>query len=70
MSPSEKPSLTPDQIEEHVGGIDYPIHKQDLKDQAQDRNAPYYVVEIIEQMPDRQYKGATDVAEGIGEVNR
>lgn len=70
MSPSEKPSLSPDQIEEHVGGIEYPIHKQALKDQAQDRNAPYYVVEIIEQMPDQRYKSPTDVARGIRQVTR
>lgn len=65
MSQQHHPDIRPPQIEEHLGGIDYPVQKQDLKQQAQTANAPYYVVEIIEQMPDREYENATDVAEGI-----
>lgn len=65
MSQQHHPDIRPPQIEEHLGGINYPIQKQDLKQQAQKANATYYVVEIIDQMPDREYESATDVDRGI-----
>lgn len=68
MAPQEKPSLSPDQIDDHLNGIDYPIRKEELKQQAQNENAPYYVVEVIEQMPDRKYNAPDEVADGIGDA--
>lgn len=68
MPEQSKTEVSPAEIEEHLGGVDYPAQKQDLKQHAQKENAPNEVVEAIDQMPDQKYNSAADVAKGVGKV--
>lgn len=65
MAQQNRPDLNPDQIEDHLGGIDYPIQKQDLKEQALNKNAPYYIIEVIDQLPNQRYKNSSELDKGI-----
>lgn len=65
MAQQDHPDVSPQQIEQHLGDIEYPIGKHDLKQQAEESNAPYYVIEVIEQLPDRRYTNSNEVAEAL-----
>jgi hypothetical protein len=43
-------------------GLKYPLGKADLAREAQQRNAPPQLTEVLGRMPDRQYMSADDVA--------
>lgn len=68
MAQQNQPDVSPAEIEEHLGGVDYPANKQDLKQHAQNESAPNEVVEVIDQMPEQEYNSAADVASGVGQV--
>lgn len=68
MAQQNQPDVSPAEIEDHLGGVDYPAGKQDLKQHAQQKNAPNEVVETIDQIPDQEYNSPTDVAQGVGKV--
>ena len=55
-------------VEKSLKGIDFPASKQDLINHAKKNNAPQEVLSILNDMPERQYQTAADVAKGIGEV--
>lgn len=42
--------------------LNYPLTKADLAAEAQKRNAPGQVTDVLAKMPDRQYTSADDVA--------
>lgn len=42
--------------------LNYPLTKADLAVEAQKRNAPGQVTDVLAKMPDRQYTSADDVA--------
>ncbi len=43
--------------------LKYPLGKQDLTAEAQKRNAPPQLTELLGRMPDRQYTSPEDVAQ-------
>ena len=67
--PSEKGvTPSPAEVQKFLKGIDFPAAKQDLIQHAEDNNAPYHVIEVLNLMPDREYTSAADVAKGIGKA--
>jgi hypothetical protein len=50
-------------IMQALRGLNYPLGKADLAREAQQRNAPGQLTDILNRMPDRQYASADDVAE-------
>ena len=60
--------VSPAEVEEHLSGIDYPASKQDLVQHARNQNAPNEVIQVLEQMPDRDCNSAADVAKGVGKI--
>jgi hypothetical protein len=49
-------------IMQALRSLQYPLTKADLAREAQQRNAPGQVTDILAKMPDRQYTSADDVA--------
>ncbi|MEN6341149.1 MAG: DUF2795 domain-containing protein [Methanospirillum sp.] len=43
-------------------GLKYPLTKADLAREAQQRNAPGQITDVLNAMPERQYTSADDVA--------
>ena len=59
---------SPTNIAHHLGGIDFPAGKDDLIKHAEGKNADQDVMEILTQMPEREYGSMADVMKGVGEV--
>ncbi|MEN6516808.1 MAG: DUF2795 domain-containing protein [Methanospirillum sp.] len=47
---------------EILRSLKYPLTKADLAREAQQRNAPGQITDVLDRMPDRQYTSADDVA--------
>ncbi|MBI5164702.1 MAG: DUF2795 domain-containing protein [Magnetospirillum sp.] len=59
---------SPSNILHHLKGVDFPVDRQGLIEQAQRNNAAEDVVEILQQMPDTEYQSMADVLKGVGQV--
>ncbi len=68
MAQQDQSEASPAEIEEHLSGVDYPAQKQELKQHAQNEDAPNEVMQVIDQMPDQEYNSPADVAKGVGKV--
>ena len=49
-------------IMQALRSLNYPLTKADLAAEAQKRNAPAQITEVLNKIPDRQYTSADDVA--------
>lgn len=52
--------------QQYLSGINYPAKKEDLINHAKSQNAPQDVLAMLEDLPDREYGGPTDVSSAIG----
>lgn len=59
---------SPANVSHHLKGIDFPANKDDLVRHAQQGGAEKEVMEVLHQMPDREYGSMADVMKGVGEV--
>lgn len=68
MASQDLPDVGPGDIDKHLGHIEYPADKQDLKQQAQRQDLPGEVIDMIDHLPDEDYRSADDVATTYAEV--
>lgn len=47
-------------------GIDFPKSKAELIDHAEDNNAPPEVINLLEELPDRDYSSMAEVEHEVG----
>lgn len=59
---------SPANVAHHLKGIDFPADKNDLVNHAKNDGADNEVMEVLDQMPTRQYGSMADVMKGVGEV--
>jgi len=57
-----KEEMAINMIMQALRSLQYPLTKADLAREAQQRNAPGQVADVLAKMPDRQYTSADDVA--------
>jgi len=57
-----KEEMAINMIMQALRSLQYPLTKADLAREAQQRNAPGQVMDVLAKMPDRQYTSADDVA--------
>lgn len=55
----------PIQVQNYLGGVDYPVNKDQLVEAAQGNGAPNEVLEVLRRMPQAEYKQPTDVTRAI-----
>jgi hypothetical protein len=53
---------SPIEVQKALKGIDYPVHKKDLIKHAKKRDASDKVIEVLEELPDKEYTNAADVS--------
>ena len=63
-----KGGQSPINVSRHLKGIDFPANKKDLIDHVSGNKADKDVMDILQQMPDREYGSMADVMKGLGEV--
>jgi hypothetical protein len=54
--------VSPIELQKHLGGVDYPASKSDLIDRAQQQGAGEDVLNVLQQIPDREYDGPSAVS--------
>lgn len=62
MGDTAKEEMAITMIMEALRGLNYPLTKADLAAEAQKRNAPNQITDVLNKIPDRQYTSADDVA--------
>ncbi|MFM2061895.1 MAG: hypothetical protein RLZZ507_1565 [Cyanobacteriota bacterium] len=55
-------------ISRSLSGIDFPANKQDLVDHAREKNANQEIIDVLQQMPEREYENMADVEHEFGQV--
>jgi hypothetical protein len=61
-------AVNPIQIQKFLGGIDYPIGKQDLVAHAKQKGADEEVMSTLQQLPFDEFNSPNDVSEAIGKL--
>lgn len=57
---------SPAKIQKHLKGIGYPASKQKLIDRAISNNAPSDVMNILDMLPEKDYRSPTEVMKEVG----
>ena len=53
---------SPIEVQKALKDIDYPVHKKDLIQHAKKRKANSKVMEVLEELPEKEYTSAADVS--------
>jgi hypothetical protein len=61
-------STSPVEIAKALRGISFPADKQDLIEHASQNEADESVMEVLEELPEREYGSMADVEKGVGKV--
>ncbi len=59
---------SPANVEKYLKGIDFPAKKRDLMEQAKKNAAPQEVMQVIQQLPDQEFRGPQDIMKAYGEM--
>lgn len=66
-SQSSKPD-SPAQVQKYLGGLDYPVSKQQLVEKARQEGASEEVMRLLEQLPDQEYGSPVAVSKEYGRI--
>lgn len=56
------------EVQKYIGGISFPASKDDLVQHARQKDAPQEVLDVMGNLPDKEYESAADVGSGIGDA--
>jgi hypothetical protein len=78
MTESQSPRPSPALVQRHLHGVDYPASRDDLVDYARreceggsyPQGECERVLQVLSQLPDREYQRPVDVSKSFGEVAR
>jgi hypothetical protein len=60
--------VSPAIVEKYLAGMHYPAEKKKLVDNAQNKDAPENVMNLINMLPDKTYKSPIDITKEIGKL--
>ena len=55
-------------MEKYLGGMHYPAERQKLVDNAQKRDAPSDVMDLLNKLPKKTYNSPIDITKEIGKI--
>lgn len=61
---------SPVAIAKALKGVDFPVGKDGLEQQARDNDADQDTLDVLRSVADRQYQNMADVQKAVGEVER
>ena len=65
----KKGGISMGEVQEYLGGMDYPSDKNNLVNHAKKKGAPQAVVDLLSKMPEnQQYKTPIDVSKALGKI--
>jgi hypothetical protein len=56
------------QLQEYLGGLDYPVSKEDLIRRAQENGAGTAVIQLLRSLPADQFSSPTEIGESLSEL--
>ena len=59
----------PVQIQKFLGGLDYPVGKEDILERARSEGADEAVMEALERIPDREYDSPVSISREVGKLD-
>lgn len=59
--------MGPSQLQEFLGGVDYPAEKRTLVETARSKGADEEVIRTLEGLPMDRFKSPNDVSEAVGQ---
>lgn len=66
---SGRSTPNPVQIQKFLGGLDYPVGKQDVLAKAREKGADEKVLKALESIPDRQYDSPVSISREVGKLD-
>jgi hypothetical protein len=60
--------INPVQLQKFLGDLDYPATKRDLIQRAQQKGADENTLNVLQEIPDRQYDGPNAVSREVSHV--
>ena len=58
----------PIQVQKFLGGLNYPVRKEDLIQHARDKGADDNVIATLDAIPDEEFETPADVSKAIGQA--
>jgi hypothetical protein len=65
---SERQVPNPVQIQKFLGGLDYPVEKEEILEKARSEGADDRVMEALERIPDRTYESPVSISREVGKL--
>ncbi|UXY16303.1 DUF2795 domain-containing protein [Chitiniphilus purpureus] len=62
-------SPNPVQVQKFLGGLDYPVDKATLLDQAENAGADDRVLEALRALPEQEYDSPTAISRQLGQLH-
>ena len=60
--------VSPAIVEKYLGGMHYPAERKKLIYNAQNKDAPDNVMDLLNKLPDKTYTSPIDIAKEIGKI--
>ena len=57
------------QVEKFLGGLDYPVGKDQIIEHARAKGADENIIEALERLPDRDYEDSMDISNEMGKMS-
>jgi hypothetical protein len=68
MANTSTPHVSPTNLAHYLKGAQFPASKQDLKADAQKNQAPQEILQIIDELPEDNYRTMAEVMKALGRV--
>ncbi len=59
----------PIQVQKYLGGLHYPVSKDDILDKAKEEGADKNVLQMLDRIPDREYPSPVEVSREVGKLD-
>lgn len=61
-------TVNPVQLQKYLGGLDYPVSREDLVRRAQEKGADQNVLSTLRSLPREEFNSPNDVSEAVGQL--
>ncbi len=58
--------MDPTQIQKYLGGLDFPVDKEQVISHAQSRGADEQALQALRQLPAQRFNSANDISQAMG----
>ncbi|HEX2357328.1 MAG TPA: DUF2795 domain-containing protein [Micromonosporaceae bacterium] len=61
-------TVNPIQLQKYLGGLDYPVSREDLVRRAQEQGADQETLHTLQTLPREEFNSPNDVSEAVGDL--